>query len=430
MSENINNRPELNEEEKNALLEAVKLFGLAGDNLRIVNPSEEEEYQEWSLGGADKVAQAMEIKPKLAGTNNTEIDLKSIMKFQEMKDNNEIRNNLIKGQLKFSKTIEYFDLDKLVEVDDSVNFFAMPDNEEFLDLASSIEIYGIINPLIVMKSVETDKYIVLSGRSRLLVSRSLFAESGDMRFFKIPVIELDSATDPKLIQGLVISTNLKYRKLSKADLIRSILTLDECFSKIKAYRSEMNISKLIAQHAGVCRTTVNNYRELKYLCSMGMELIEQKKMNLYIGRMIAQKDRETQEFIIKGLGDDINDVRIVKSLIVDSNSTKSIDPNNEYLIKETWEKRVARAKEKIPPYTYVTVKVNFQEVETTLKTLTQMRKEFALKYNTTKKNSINSIFKVSVNDRDMIQYIKRGFAQQATLDKVLATDIESIVKTG
>ena len=425
---------ELTEVEKSAIIKIAQDLCI-GENLRIINPSEEEVYEDFVVMGETDDTDEVEVTPKkdnIARANiktNTEVDLQSIMKFQDIKDNTEIRKKLINDQLKFSKNIELIDLDQLIEVDSSINFFALPNDEEFLDLASSMEVYGIINPLIVIRDKETGKYIVLVGRSRLYVARSLFAETSDMRFFRIPCIELDSSTDPALIQGLVISTNIKYRKLSREDFIRSILTLDEILAKTKRnYRSEMNIADVIAKQAGVSRTTVNNYRELKYLCPMGMDLVNKKHMNLNIARMLSHKDRETQEIIIKGLGRDINDVRKVKAMM--EGPAKSIyDAETKTAVKETWDMKTTRTKNMVPTYTYITVKVGYSEVETVMKNLTTMRKDFAIKYAATKKNSINRFLKVSVRDRDMVQYVNRGFLKQETLDKALSTEFNDVIKT-
>ena len=359
--------------------------------------------------------------------NEIRLELTEDEKGNIIEDNAEIKRNLIKDELKFSKTVEFIDLDKLVEVNSSINYFAVPNNEEFLDLAASLELYGIVNPLIVMKDETSDKYIVLVGRSRLLVSRSLYAESEDLRFFKIPCIILQSGTDPDLIQGLIISTNMKYRKLSKEDKIKSVLILDEILARNKRTKGEMNLTNVIASQAGISRTTVNNYRELKTLCPIGMELLRNRNMNLGIARMIAHKDQATQEIIIKGLGNDINDVRMVKAMMEGPSSTIN-DPETKTMVKETWEMKTKRTKEMIPPYTNITIKVSCLTVEDTLRDLAVLRKGFAIKFAATKKNSINTFLKVNVKDRDMVQYIKRGFLKQETLDKVLATEFNDVVK--
>ena len=415
-------RPELTEEEKAEVIKLFKDFGLGTNNgadLRIINPSEEIEDGNFLI--VEDVEEEAPVKEKIAARNisdNMKIDIKDLFKIQETKDNDEIRKNLIKDELKFYKTIEYIDLDKLVEVDSSINFFAVPDNEEFLDLAASVEQFGIVNPLICTLDEASGNYIVLVGRSRIYALRSLYAESQDDRFFKVPCILLDSSTDPKLIQGLVISTNMKYRKLSKADIIKSVHILDDILFFTRKTRGEINVTDVIAKQAGVSRTTVNNYRELNKLCPKGMELIEKRHMNLGIARLISQKDQSTQEKIINGLGNDINDVKMVKKMMEEPMGRKT----------ENWEEKAKSVKELIPSFTTVTIRVGFQEVEGFFKGISVLRKEYALKYATTKKNDINRFLKVSVNDRDMVQYINRGFLKQETLDKVLATEFNDVIK--
>ena len=414
-------RMEFTDEEKDILIKMCKDLGLGannGDDLKITNSSEEIEDGNFLI--VEDVEDDDDEAPVKTRNivDNMKIDIKDLFKMPETSDNAEIRRNLIKDELKFSKTIEYIDLDKLVEVDSSINFFAVPDNEEFLDLAASLEQFGVVNPLITMRDEASGNYIVLVGRSRLYALRSLYAETQDDRFFKVPCILLDNSVDPILIQGLVISTNMKYRKLSKADIIKSVNILDSILNSTRKTSGEMNITDVIAKHAGVSRTTVNNYRELNKLCPKGMELVENRHMNLGIARLISQKDQKTQEKIINGLGNDINDVKMVKKMMEGPSSR----------INETWEEKTKSVKELIPSFTTVTIRVGFQEVEGFFKGISALRKEYALKYAATKKGDINRFLKVSVNDRDMVQYINRGFLKQETLDKVLTTEFNDVIK--
>ncbi len=170
---------------------------------------------------------------------NLNIDL------ENLKSRNEIRKDLILNDtIKYSNTIEFIKLNNLVEIDPSINFFDYPDNEEFLDLVSSIEHFSIINPLLVIKNESDNEYTVVSGRSRLLALRSLYKNSKDDKFLSAPCIILDSKISPSLIQGIIISTNLKYRKISRENLIKSILKLNGKGSKncIKIRVNEMHMA--------------------------------------------------------------------------------------------------------------------------------------------------------------------------------------------
>jgi len=89
-------------------------------------------------------------------------------------EKSEVNNLALDGKVKFSDKIEYIHLSKLAELDDSINFFPLPDNEEFLDLMESIEKYGVLTPLLVIHDKESDQYIVLCGKSRRTVLIALF----------------------------------------------------------------------------------------------------------------------------------------------------------------------------------------------------------------------------------------------------------------
>ncbi|MCL2321799.1 MAG: hypothetical protein FWC47_06810, partial [Oscillospiraceae bacterium] len=116
-----------------------------------------------------------------------DLELLNELKQDGIINRDEIRKNLISyDKLQFSKTVDQIDLYDLVEMDTSVNFFSFPDNEEFLDLVSSVEMLGIVTPLVVMKRESDEKYTVVCGRNRLLALRSLYANSKDDRFRSVP----------------------------------------------------------------------------------------------------------------------------------------------------------------------------------------------------------------------------------------------------
>jgi len=339
----------------------------------------------------------------------------------------EIRENPILGSLNYSTTIEYISLSKLYEIEDSINFFDYPSDEEFIELTMSLETFGVIEPLLVMRD-EAGGYMVLNGRSRLLALKKLYKKSnGSEKFSNIPCIVLDNSTNYSMIQGIIIAANMSYRKLSRENFMKAIFLLDEIYKTCDIFKSGTSVTRKIAKATGISRTTVNNYLELKNLSPLAIDLVVNKYMNLSVARVISKKDKDTQNIIITGLKNNINDIEKVYEMM--KGPMDKIYVNDlKTSIPETWEMKIDRTNEMIPQYTYITLKVACQDVEKVFTNINDMRREYALKYLPLKENGLNKYFKVNFNENDIDQYIKRGFLTQNTYDKLTTGVFNEIIK--
>ena len=334
----------------------------------------------------------------------------------EEASNDEMRKNLMNSELNFSNTIQHIPLGELIEIDDSINFFELPSDEEFIELAHSIETYGVINPLVVMRSEASEKYIVILGRSRLYVLRSLFETSKLEKYSTVPCIILEGSPDVSLIQGMIVTTNLKYRKISRETMIKSIFTLDDALKKNKRHRNEINVANAIAKRAGVSRTTVNNYMALKPLSSDAMELVNTKHMDLGVARILARQDHERQKFIMETLGDNINDINKVNSLI--QGPGRSIyDEETKKAVPDNWERTIEFTKKMVPPFASITIKLPCEAVGLCLDAILDVRKKFGFENRYTEKE-INHDFRIKTDERIMAQYVARGYVKQEVFNKI------------
>lgn len=344
-------------------------------------------------------------------------------------DYDEIRKNVVYEKIKFSNTIQYINLFDLVEIDDSINFFENPDDDDFLNLSQSIEIFGIVEPLIVKRIETTEKYIVIAGRNRCRVLMSLFNSSKDEKYLSVPCLVLDSSTNYSMIQGIIISTNLSYRRVSRKTLIKSIFLLDEILTMSKKSQSEINVTETIARNAGISRTTVNNYKTLKGLSPKALDLVFKKHMNLYVARMLSKEDHKKQDEIIAILKENINDAAKVKSLLREAKSI--YDEKEKKVMPATWERKIEFAKNMTPAYTQITVKMPNTVVDECLNALLVVRKNYALKnMKSYPGDNSNQFFKVKFNENHMNQYINKGYLKQSTLDKVKAIKFNEVVNLG
>ena len=332
------------------------------------------------------------------------------------------------SKVKYDNKIEQIHISKLVDIDKSINFFPLPDNEEFLDLMESLEIYGVLTPLLTIKNGETDQYTVVSGRSRLAALNHLYNATLDERFLYAPCLILDSSTNSAVIQGIVIATNLAYKKLPKDTQIKAVLLLDEILSKSKAHKTEINIIDTIADKAGISRTTANTIRGFKNLSEKALDLLYKDHLTRGAARILSMiKDKNTQDMIIDKLGNKINDIPKLKEMLAPPDK-KIYDKETKSMIPDTWEKKIERTLDKAPRTTTIILHVDSKEVEGILKALIPLRAKAVSKYQTFKEGEINKYFKVILNDSHMEQFLKKGYVTKETIDLVRSGDYKEVIK--
>jgi len=229
--------------------------------------------QEWDFSGDDKeeFKEGFDLEDSEFQNfvDEQDIDATPNSKASKLETSDVFLNTIAK----FEEKIEYIEQTKLIDIDSSINFFPHPSDEELFDLMENIEIYGVLTPLTVIKCNDSCLYTVVSGRSRLAALKKLYDQSFESNYYSIPCRVLDPATDPSIIQGIVVSTNLTYRKLPKDVQIKAVLALDSALSKNKKYKNQMNITNIISKKVGIARTTTNTLRGFKNLSDNALDLL-------------------------------------------------------------------------------------------------------------------------------------------------------------
>jgi len=340
----------------------------------------------------------------------------------------EIKDFALDQRVKYNDAVEHIRLSKLAEIDASMNFFPLPDDEELLDLMENIETYGILSPLLVKKAEDTDQYIVVCGRSRLIALNHLFNSTHDEQYSSAPCLILDPSTDSSVIQSIIISTNLAYRKVPKDTQIKAVLLLDKILSINKKYRTQMNITDKIAENAGISRTTANTIRGFKNLSPLALDLLYKNHMTRGAARILSMiEDKETQDMIINKLGNQINDIPKLKEML--AGPRKGVyDEDLKKSIPETWEKKIERTLRMVPSTTKITMHVASGMVEEVLKAIIPLRGKAVLRYKTFKENEINKYFRVVLDDNHIEQYLRKGLVTQETIDLARSGDYKELIK--
>jgi hypothetical protein len=324
-------------------------------------------------------------------------------------------------KIKYSDTIEHIHLSKLTEIDESINFFPLPGNEELLNLMGNIEQFGILTPLLVSKIGETDQYTVVCGRSRIAALNHLYNETQDEKYLYAPCLVLDSDTDQSILQGVVIATNLSYKKVSKNIQIKAVLLLDNILTNSKTYRTQMNVTNVVANKAGISRTTANTLRGFKNLSKKALDLLYEDHLTRGAARILSMiEDKEVQDKIIGELGNQINDIPKLREMLAESWKNEMVPDSLEMKLENTLDK--------VPRTTNITLQVDCEEVEDVLKTLIPLMGKAISKHQTFKDGDINKYFKVTLNENHMEQYVRKGFVTQGTIDLVRSGDYKEVIK--
>ncbi|MCL2323129.1 MAG: hypothetical protein FWC47_13635 [Oscillospiraceae bacterium] len=346
----------------------------------------------------------------------------------KIKHTSEVKDFALDQRVNYSETVERIHLSKLVEIDNSINFFPLPDDEELLDLMEKIEMYGLISPLLVKKMSNTDQYIVVSGRSRLIALNHLYNNTSDESYLFPECLVLDPNTDSSTIQGIIISTNLAYRKISKDIQVKSILLLDKILSNSRTHRTQMNITDKIAESAGISRTTANTIRGFKNLSPLALDLLYKNHITRSAARILSMiKEKETQDLIINKMGNQINDIPKLREML--AGPGKGVyDEELKKSVPETWEKKIDRTLGMVPSTTKITLYVASGMVEDVLRAIIPLKGKAVLKYKAFKENEINKYLKVGLDDNHMEQYLRKGFVTQGIIDLARCTDYKELIK--
>ena len=386
-----------------------------------------------------------EEEENLKGFSLNDIDMKEFADEEDLNIDNAPNSAAVKPETSdlfldtfasFTEKIEYIEQTRLMDIDSSINFFPHPSDEELFDLMENLEIYGVLSPLLVIKCKDSDMYTVVSGRSRLAALKKLYDQSFESRYYNIPCLVLHPDTDESIIQGIVLSTNLTYRKMPKDVQIKAVLALDSALSKNKKYKNQMNITNIIANKVGISRTNTNTLRGFKNLSENALDLLYNDYLSRESARILSMiKDKEVQDMLIGRLGRQINNVSVLKEMIAKP-SKKEKENDTGFDIKVTTtdtvrnrfdlDRKIKKVEQMFPETTTITLKVNHVELEQVLTDLSYIRAGMAKKHKTHKYGEIDKYLSITLNDLHIDQYLRNGFVTKETIELIKSSDYNKI----
>lgn len=194
------------------------------------------------------------------------------------------------------------------------NFYEPLDDNKKLELMESIEINGILSPIVVWKidyeNVESEyandeidiydfqgnKYLILAGHNRADAFKRLYEATKDAEYLKIPAfifeeneLNIDDA------RRIVVDTNYVQRTLSTKELVKSVMYKYAEVSTNKTKKGK--IRDIVAEELGLSATTVYNYIKLSTMIEPFQEMVYNNDLTLTSVLKIVNLSTEDQQWL-------------------------------------------------------------------------------------------------------------------------------------
>ena len=148
--------------------------------------------------------------------------------------------------------------------------------KEIEDLAESIKVQGLLQPIVVCPAREAGKWEILTGQRRFLAHRILRRES-------IAAAVLDERVEEHEAKAISITENLIRRKLSGKELIDGVTYLYKIYGTAKA----------VTETTGLSYKNVLNYVKYPRLASNLKEMVDENQIDVNVA--LKAQDAATKD---------------------------------------------------------------------------------------------------------------------------------------
>ena len=178
------------------------------------------------------------------------------------------------------------------------NPYQVRDDEEMNTLIESIQMQGVLSPLIVRPIENTDEYEVVSGHRRLHVARKagitevpalMYALDRDTA--AIAVVDSNLHREHILPSEKAFAYRMKLEAMSRQGH-RSDLTSDQLGRKLET-------AEIIAQQSDDSKSQVRRYIRLTYLIPELLEKMDQGEIALSVGVELSFLDEQNQRAVLE-----------------------------------------------------------------------------------------------------------------------------------
>ncbi len=318
------------------------------------------------------------------------------------------------------ENIQKIDIDLIENPPKNWNYLPPPDQSQLISLMSSLSNIGLINPLILTKSEYYDKYIVISGKSRLLALRNLYSmEPLDVYKYPVCFVLDDEKVDQYYKRSLILDLNFSYRTMTQEVFIKMLIERYELLKRSKQYRNESNIISTLADEYLMSKSSICNYLVLRKLSEEVMTLLIEKRIKLQIARLLAKHDHETQKMILQNI--DFKDINSFHKM-------KYITGKSKMTLDEVKE-RVRTSQNIMPKKTKFTVEIRSDIAGKFTDFLTGFRKDITIELG--KKfpvKNVNQILKVDWDKDHMEFFLEKNFVDKKNIDRLFSKVLTEVIK--
>lgn len=185
----------------------------------------------------------------------------------------------------------------LVDIDpNDKNFFEV---DEVQDLMESIEVHGVLQPLVVVQHGQG--YRLLAGHRRLKALQQLHgADRMDKRWATVPCVVLPDMSDA-MEQMVLIQTNTTARQLSYAEKMESAARLKKILVQLKSEGVKLpgRLRDIQAEQLEISRTELARMEVIqKNLIPSLMDMLKANKINAAAAYELARLDAEDQTLLL------------------------------------------------------------------------------------------------------------------------------------
>ena len=176
--------------------------------------------------------------------------------------------------------------------------FKVKDDEEMNTLSESIQMQGVLSPLIVRPIENTDEYEVVSGHRRLHAAQKagitevpVLIYALDRDAAAIAVVDSNLHREHILPSEKAFAYRMKLEAMSRQGH-RSDLTSDQLGRKLET-------AEIIAQQSDDSKSQVRRYIRLTYLISEFLEKMDQGEIALSVGVELSFLDESSQREVLE-----------------------------------------------------------------------------------------------------------------------------------
>lgn len=142
---------------------------------------------------------------------------------------------------------------------------------DLAELATSIKVQGLLQPIVVCESQRAGKWEILAGQRRFLAIKQLVTQ-GQWDHSTVTAAVLDEKVDPGQAKAISITENLVRRKLSGKELIDGVTFLYNQYGSIRA----------VVEATGLSQRNVSQYVKYPRLVPRLKELVDQEGLDVNV----------------------------------------------------------------------------------------------------------------------------------------------------